>query len=82
MPDRVTDLPARMTLDDKLGQMTQIEKDALVPRSDLAAYRIGSVLSGADSTVSPHNLRPGDTTTSGFTAEGTAGTPAPHCAGS
>ncbi|MFJ4952527.1 glycoside hydrolase family 3 N-terminal domain-containing protein [Streptomyces sp. NPDC088760] len=55
--DRVTDLLSRMTLDDKLGQMTQIEKDALVPQSDLAAYRIGSVLSGGDSTVSPNNAQ-------------------------
>ncbi|WP_432137005.1 glycoside hydrolase family 3 N-terminal domain-containing protein [Streptomyces sp. bgisy154] len=55
--DRVEDLLARMTLDDKLGQMTQVEKDALVPQSDLAAYRIGSVLSGGDSTVSPNNAR-------------------------
>ncbi|WP_318199715.1 glycoside hydrolase family 3 N-terminal domain-containing protein [Streptomyces sp. SCL15-4] len=55
--DRVNDLLSRMTLDDKLGQMTQIEKDALVPQSDLAAYRIGSVLSGGDSTVVPNNAQ-------------------------
>ncbi|WP_449349151.1 hypothetical protein [Streptomyces shaanxiensis] len=37
VPQRVDDLLGRMTLDDKLGQMTQIEKDALaVPQSDLA----------------------------------------------
>jgi beta-glucosidase len=57
VPQRVEDLLARMTLDDKLGQMTQVEKDALVPQSDLAAYRIGSVLSGGDSTVSPNNAQ-------------------------
>ncbi|MDN3027996.1 glycoside hydrolase family 3 N-terminal domain-containing protein [Streptomyces sp. S.PB5] len=57
VPQRVADLLSRMTLDDKLGQMTQIEKDALVPQSDLAAYRIGSVLSGGDSTVSPNNAQ-------------------------
>ncbi|KAF3469181.1 glycoside hydrolase family 3 N-terminal domain-containing protein [Streptomyces sp. Tu 3180] len=55
--DRVEDLLSRMSPDDKIGQMTQIEKDALVPRSDLATYRIGSVLSGGDSTVSPNNAR-------------------------
>ncbi|MEV8311684.1 glycoside hydrolase family 3 N-terminal domain-containing protein [Streptomyces flavidovirens] len=55
--DRVADLLSRMTLDDKIGQMTQIEKDALVPQSDLATYRIGSVLSGGDSTVSPNNAQ-------------------------
>ncbi|MFI9341133.1 glycoside hydrolase family 3 N-terminal domain-containing protein [Streptomyces sp. NPDC052773] len=57
VPQRVDDLLGRMTLDDKLGQMTQIEKDALVPQSDLATYRIGSVLSGGDSTVSPNNAQ-------------------------
>ncbi|MFF3207378.1 glycoside hydrolase family 3 N-terminal domain-containing protein [Streptomyces sp. NPDC002962] len=55
--DRVDDLMSRMTMDDKLGQMTQVEKDALVPQSDLATYRIGSVLSGGDSTVSPNNAQ-------------------------
>ncbi|MDG9717279.1 glycoside hydrolase family 3 N-terminal domain-containing protein [Streptomyces sp. DH24] len=55
--DRVDDLLARMTQADKLGQMTQIEKDALAAQSDLAAYRIGSVLSGGDSTVSPNNAQ-------------------------
>ncbi|MEU3850102.1 glycoside hydrolase family 3 N-terminal domain-containing protein [Streptomyces sp. NPDC029554] len=57
VPQRVEDLLGRMTPDDKLGQMTQVEKDALVPRSDLATYRIGSVLSGGDSTVSPNNAQ-------------------------
>ncbi|MGW7264990.1 glycoside hydrolase family 3 N-terminal domain-containing protein [Streptomyces sp. NPDC054842] len=57
VPARVDDLLGRMTLDDKLGQMTQIEKDALVPVSDLATHRIGSVLSGGDSTVSPNNAQ-------------------------
>ncbi|GGY80188.1 hypothetical protein GCM10010300_25190 [Streptomyces olivaceoviridis] len=85
VPDRVTDLPARMPLDDKLGQMTQIEQDALVPRSDLAAY--GSLTTGGGrATVRDAafngSLRPGGTTTFGFTAEGAPGTPAPHRAGS
>ncbi|MFD0318109.1 glycoside hydrolase family 3 N-terminal domain-containing protein [Streptomyces flavalbus] len=57
VPQRVDDLLARMSLDDKLGQMTQVEKEALVPQSDLATYRIGSVLSGGDSTVSPNNAQ-------------------------
>ncbi|OII65844.1 beta-glucosidase [Streptomyces sp. CC53] len=54
---RVDDLLARMTLDDKLGQMTQVERESLRPQSDLATYRIGSVLSGGDGTVSPNNAR-------------------------
>ncbi|MFE6281703.1 glycoside hydrolase family 3 N-terminal domain-containing protein [Streptomyces sp. NPDC057877] len=57
VPQRVADLLGRMTLDDKLGQMTQVEKEALVPQSDLATHRIGSVLSGGDSTVSPNNAQ-------------------------
>ncbi|CAL9405196.1 hypothetical protein SUDANB105_01537 [Streptomyces sp. enrichment culture] len=57
VPERVDDLLGRMTLDDRLGQMTRVEEDALVPRSDLAAYRIGSVLSGGDSMVSPNNAQ-------------------------
>jgi beta-glucosidase len=55
--ERVDDLPARTTLDDKLGQTAQAQQDALVPSPDLATYRIGSVLSGGDSTVSPNNAR-------------------------
>jgi beta-glucosidase len=42
---RVEDLLARMTLDEKLGQMTLIEKDA-VAEGDLARLAIGAVLSG------------------------------------
>jgi beta-glucosidase len=42
---RVEDLLARMTLDEKLGQMTLVEKDAL-EEGDLARLSIGAVLSG------------------------------------
>src|SRR5215510_14806647 len=42
---RVNDLLARMTLAEKIGQMTQVEKDRMVA-GDVAAYFIGSVLSG------------------------------------
>ncbi|MFI9386628.1 glycoside hydrolase family 3 protein [Kutzneria sp. NPDC052558] len=55
--DRVTDLMARMTLDEKLGQMTQAERAALNPQSDLATFRIGSVLSGGGSAPSPNNAQ-------------------------
>ncbi|WP_233358985.1 glycoside hydrolase family 3 N-terminal domain-containing protein [Thermomonospora amylolytica] len=55
--DRVEDLLARMSLDDKVGQMTQAERGALDPVSDLATYRIGSVLSGGGSAPSPNNAR-------------------------
>src|SRR5436309_5318635 len=42
---RVNDLLARMTLAEKIGQMTQAEKDRMV-LGDVATYFIGSVLSG------------------------------------
>ncbi|WP_153054701.1 glycoside hydrolase family 3 protein, partial [Planomonospora sphaerica] len=55
VPERVADLLPRMSLDDKVGQMTQAERGALSPVSDLATYRIGSVLSGGGSAPSPNN---------------------------
>ncbi|HEV2448154.1 MAG TPA: glycoside hydrolase family 3 N-terminal domain-containing protein, partial [Candidatus Sulfopaludibacter sp.] len=42
-------LLARMTLDEKIGQMTQAEQDALGDLSDIEKYFIGSVLSGGSS---------------------------------
>jgi len=47
--DRVDDLLARMSLTDKVGQMTQVDRSALAAPEDLTAYRIGSVLSGGGS---------------------------------
>ena len=43
--NRVKDLVARMTLDEKLGQMTQVEKNSMPP-GDITKYFIGSALSG------------------------------------
>ena len=45
LPARVDDLLARMTLDEKIGQMTQVEKNSLT-YEDATRYFIGSVLSG------------------------------------
>ena len=42
---RVEDLLARMTLDEKIGQMTQVEKDS-IKAGDITKYYIGSILSG------------------------------------
>ncbi|MEU8249994.1 glycoside hydrolase family 3 N-terminal domain-containing protein [Nonomuraea sp. NPDC048916] len=47
---RVADLLGRMTLDEKAGQMTQAERGALAGPNDIAAYRLGSLLSGGGST--------------------------------
>jgi beta-glucosidase len=51
---RVEDLLARMTLEEKIGQMTQVENGSispyyLFPPSQIAKYFIGSVLSGGNS---------------------------------
>ncbi|HEX5838394.1 MAG TPA: glycoside hydrolase family 3 N-terminal domain-containing protein, partial [Anaerolineales bacterium] len=42
---RVEDLLKRMTLDEKIGQMTQVEKNSIKP-GDISGYYIGSILSG------------------------------------
>jgi beta-glucosidase len=50
---RVNDLMARMTLDDKIGQMTEGERGSATPAQSAAA-RLGSVLSGGGSTPTPN----------------------------
>ncbi len=45
---RVNDLLKRMSLDDKIGQMTQAERGAVTP-DQAAALRLGSLLSGGGS---------------------------------
>ncbi len=52
--DRVTDLLARMSLEEKIGQMTLAERDALKNVEDIAAYHLGALLSGGGSTPSPN----------------------------
>lgn len=51
---RVDDLLARMTLEEKIGQMTQVENGSLQP-GDVTARFIGSVLSGGDGAPQPNN---------------------------
>jgi beta-glucosidase len=51
--DRVADLLPRMTLDDKVGQMTQGERGT-VTTSDMTTFRLGSVLSGGGSAPTPN----------------------------
>ncbi|MFG1815909.1 glycoside hydrolase family 3 N-terminal domain-containing protein [Kribbella sp. NPDC049174] len=51
---RVTDLLARMTLAEKVGQMTQAERNALRSRTDIASYALGSLLSGGGSVPTPN----------------------------
>ncbi len=46
---RVADLLGRMTIDEKIGQMTQVERSSLTAQSDIATYNLGSLLSGGGS---------------------------------
>src|SRR5262245_1547150 len=50
---RVADLPSRMSLDEKIGQMTQAERLA-VSGADITNRRLGSLLSGGGSAPSPN----------------------------
>ncbi len=43
--ERAADLLAKMSLEEKIGQMTQVEKNSITP-ADVTRYYIGSVLSG------------------------------------
>jgi len=49
-------LLARMTLDEKVGQMVQVDMLALKDKTDVSKYYLGSVLSGGDSD--PADNRP------------------------
>lgn len=44
--DRVADLLSRMTLDEKIGQMTQANIGSVAPHTDIRDYYLGSLLSG------------------------------------
>ncbi len=41
VPARVADLLPRMTLDEKIGQMTQVDRGKLATQSDIATYNLG-----------------------------------------
>ncbi|WP_314219011.1 glycoside hydrolase family 3 protein [Streptomyces zaehneri] len=51
---RVADLLSRMSLAEKAGQMTQAERGAIAAPGDIAAYDLGSLLSGGGSTPTPN----------------------------
>ena len=48
--DRVQDLLSYMTLKEKIGQMTQVDRQFLESANDIGAYYLGSLLSGGGST--------------------------------
>jgi len=51
---RVSQLMANMTLDEKIGQMTQAER-ASVSNANVTSFSLGSILSGGGSAPSPNN---------------------------
>ncbi|MEV7404719.1 glycoside hydrolase family 3 N-terminal domain-containing protein [Streptomyces sp. NPDC091267] len=51
---RVADLLSRMSPAEKAGQMTQAERNALSSQGDIAAYDLGSLLSGGGSVPTPN----------------------------
>ncbi|GGN12965.1 glycoside hydrolase family 3 protein [Streptomyces fuscichromogenes] len=51
---RVADLLSRMSLAEKVGQMTQAERGAVGTGGDVTAYDLGSLLSGGGSTPTPN----------------------------
>lgn len=52
--ERVADLLRRMSPAEKAGQMTQAERAAVGQGADIAAYALGSLLSGGGSTPTPN----------------------------
>lgn len=49
VPERVVDLLSRMSVDDKIGQMIQVDRAALTGPEEVGTYRVGSVVAaGAD----------------------------------
>ncbi|KAL2540990.1 Glycosyl hydrolase family protein [Abeliophyllum distichum] len=50
---RINDLISRMTLEEKIGQMTQIERNVTTPEI-IKKYHIGSILIGGGSEPAPH----------------------------
>jgi len=52
---KVKDLLSKMTLAEKIGQMTQVEKNSLTPQ-DITDYAIGSVLSGGGGNPEINNV--------------------------
>ncbi|MEV1024769.1 glycoside hydrolase family 3 N-terminal domain-containing protein [Streptomyces sp. NPDC050264] len=51
---RVADLVSRLSLEEKVGQMTQAERNALKSPGDIAGYDLGSLLSGGGSVPTPN----------------------------
>jgi beta-glucosidase len=67
-PGRVIDLLGRMTLAEKIGQMTQVEKNS-IKTEDIAALGIGSLLSGGGGNPEPNTPENWAAMVNGFQVE-------------
>ncbi len=56
---QVDALLAQMTLDEKIGQMVQVDSGALRDKADVQKYFLGSVLSGGSSDPAQRQYRAG-----------------------
>ena len=65
---RVQALIDAMTLDEKIGQMTQVEKNSIKP-GDIAKLSIGSILSGGGGNPEPNSPETWREMVNGFIAE-------------
>ncbi len=68
---RVDDLLPRMTIEEKIGQMTQVEMGSIQP-GDITTYYIGSILSGGDGNPQNNNPQAWQDMVKGFQAEALA----------
>ena len=68
---RVDDLISRMTLEEKIGQMTQVEKDSIRP-GDITEYNIGSILSGGGGSPDQNTIEGWTAMTDAFQREALA----------
>ncbi|HEU0291495.1 MAG TPA: glycoside hydrolase family 3 N-terminal domain-containing protein [Anaerolineales bacterium] len=65
---RVEDLLDQMTLEEKIGQMTQVEKNSIGP-GDITKYFIGSILSGGGSSPTDNTVKDWYAMVEGFQKE-------------
>lgn len=70
-PERVEKLLGQMTLDEKIGQMTQVEKNSIQP-GDITKYYIGSILSGGGGSPTTNTAEAWAAMTNGFQREALA----------
>jgi beta-glucosidase len=66
--ERVDALLGQMTLDEKIGQMTQVEENSIQP-GDITRYFIGSILSGGGGSLSADSAKSWAKTVNGLQQE-------------